>query len=280
MTNRGNRIDAHQHYWTLARDDYGWLTPAVGRIYDDFLPDRLKPHLEKHGMDGTILVQAAPTRAETEFMLELADKEPTILGVVGWLDFESDRFVSEWEELAAHPKFAGIRPMIQDLPSDWILRGKVLEHVRFLADRGFPIDLQANPRHLPYLFELMSRVPHLAGVIDHLGKPDKDPGGAEAWRVHMKRLAAYPGLMCKLSGMVPEKDGATWSAEEIVPRARFAIESFGPERVMFGSDWPVCLLSATYDEVVELFEMCVGALSPEEREDVCGRNALRFYRLG
>ncbi|MFD0716995.1 amidohydrolase family protein [Paenibacillus sp. GCM10027626] len=273
-------IDAHQHYWQPARGDYGWLQPASGCLYADFMPEQLKPLLTRHQFDRSIIVQAAPTVAETEFLLAIAAKEDTVAGVVGWLDLTARDFIGQWERLLENPRFVGLRPMIQDLPSEWILRERVVEHLRILADAGFPLDLQANPRHLPYLLRLFEQVPHLRAVVDHLAKPNIEDGAMEPWAAQMTAIAAYPNTMCKLSGMVPERQNASWSTASIVPFAAHAIAIFGAERVMFGSDWPVCLLSASYDQVVELHEACLPAAWGEaERANVCGRNAARFYRL-
>lgn len=274
------KIDAHQHYWLISRTDYGWLQPEVGKIYADFMPVQLKPLLAEFGFDKSIIVQAAPSIAETEFMLDIAEREPTVAGVVGWLDFEAGDFEAQWRRLCEREKFVGVRPMIQDLPSDWIVREQVLLHMRLLADAGFPVDLQANPRHLPYIVELLERVPHLRAVVDHLAKPPIEEGRMEPWTTHMTRIAAYPNVMCKLSGMVPEKEDAPWRTEAIIPFAQAAIQAFGRDKVMFGSDWPVCLYSATYSQVVELFEACLGsAWTDEEKRDIYGRNAARFYKL-
>ncbi|MBM7564217.1 amidohydrolase family protein [Paenibacillus sacheonensis] len=275
------RIDAHQHYWSIARTDYGWLTPETGVLYRDYQPDELKPLLEEHGLDASIVVQAAPTTEETEYMLSLADREPAIAGVVGWLDFEGDSFDRDYRRFRANPKFVGVRPMIQDLPSEWLLRERVVERFRLLAAERFPVDLQANPRHLPFIADLLQQVPDLQAVIDHLAKPMMDRGELEPWASQMSAIANYPGVMCKLSGMVPDKHDPAWSEAVIRPFAAHAIRVFGPKRVMFGSDWPVCLNAATYAQVRELASSLLGeGLTEEAKQDVYGGNAARFYRLG
>ncbi|WP_409346284.1 amidohydrolase family protein [Paenibacillus sp. MBLB4367] len=274
------KIDSHQHYWLTSRTDYGWLQPSLGKIYADYMPEQLKPLLEKHGFEKSILVQAAPTVEETEFLLEIADREPTVAGVVGWLDLESDSFERDWQRLCEHPKFIGVRPMIQDLPSEWVLKPAVLRHLRLLEGAQFPVDLQANPRHLPYLVEMLHRVPDLRAVVDHLAKPPIEAGEPEPWGSYIREIASFPNTMCKLSGMVPERLDGAWSREAIRPFAQYVIEAFGKRRVMFGSDWPVCLFSAAYEQVVELFEHCLDEeWTEEERAAVYGDNAARFYRL-
>ncbi|WP_135556206.1 amidohydrolase family protein [Paenibacillus cymbidii] len=274
------RIDSHQHYWLTSRTDYGWLRPELGRIYADYMPAQLKPHLARHGINRTVLVQAAPTWEESEFMLGIAAADETVAGVVGWLDLTADDFLAKWgERRRRYPKLVGLRPMIQDLPSDWLLAPAVVRHLAALADAGFPVDLQANPRHLPYIVELLRQVPNLRAVVNHLAKPAMT-GELEPWRSHMEEIAAYPNVMAKLSGMVPEQLDAPWSADVIAPYARAVIETFGRGRVMFGSDWPVCLFSATYDDVVALLESCtLDGWSDEEKAALYGGNAAAFYKL-
>jgi L-fuconolactonase len=274
------RIDAHQHYWKTSRTDYGWLKQDLGRIYADYMPEHLKPLLDQFQFQQTVVVQAAPTSEETEFLLQIAEQDETIAGVVGWLDLESAHFEQEWNRFCNNPKFVGLRPMIQDLPSDWILKGKVVNHLQLLADTQFPVDLQANTRHLPFIIELLEQVPNLRAVIDHLAKPPIEEGIMEPWSSYMKQIASYPNTMCKLSGMVPEKNDAPWSAAAIKPFMNQAVLTFGRNRVMFGSDWPVCLFSATYEQVIELFEYGLSSdWTEEERAAVYGENAIHFYRL-
>lgn len=275
------RIDAHQHYWSIARTDYGWLTPATGRLYRDYRPADLKPQLAAYGFEASIVVQAAPTIDETDYMLGLAETEPTIAGVVGWLDFEADSFQADYRRLRGNAKFVGVRPMIQDLETEWLLRPAVVERFKLLAADRFPVDLQANPRHLPAILALLGQVPDLIAVIDHLAKPRMDAGELEPWASRMTAIAEYPGLMCKLSGMVAESRDGAWSAETIRPYAEHAIRAFGMKRVMFGSDWPVCLYSATFADVYALSESLLGnGLTEEESRDVYGGNAARFYGIG
>ncbi|WP_127579842.1 amidohydrolase family protein [Paenibacillus koleovorans] len=276
------RVDAHQHYWKPERADYGWLTPATGLLYADYLPAHLKPYLRRFGIDKTIVVQAAPTVAETEFMLRLADEDETIAGVVGWLDLESepDAFLAEFLRLKQHPRFVGIRPMIQNLPTEWILQEQVLQNLRTLVKYDFPIDLQARPRHLGVLIELFERVPGLRAVIDHLAKPEVTLQKLESWRTEITSLARCETVLCKLSGMVPEVLDGVWGVDDYLPYVETIFEVFGTERVMFGSDWPVCLLSATYEDVWKLLELNLPpGLTARDRRLLYGENAARFYGI-
>ena len=273
------RIDAHQHYWKLERGDYGWLTPEFGPIYRDFLPADLKPILARHGIDKTIAVQAAPTVAETEYLLELASAEPTIAGVVGWVDMEADDFEKQLDRLRQNPKFVGIRPMIQDIEDEgWILRPKVRRSLAALEERGFPLDFLTLPRHLPCVLEVLDGHPNLRAIIDHLSKPPIKAGTTHPWADLIRRVGDHPNVMCKLSGMVTEADRKNWTADDLKPYVAHAFDVFGPDRVVFGSDWPVCLLAATYDQVVESLRRALGdRLTPELEPKLFGENAARFY---
>ncbi|WP_239616084.1 amidohydrolase family protein [Cohnella mopanensis] len=274
------RIDAHQHYWRLDRGDYGWLSPELGTLYRDFLPEDLEPHLRERGIDKTIVVQAAPTLEETKFLLGLADRSDSILGVVGWVDFESDSFEEQFETIAKHPKLVGIRIMLQDLEdARYVLRPAILERIRWLADRDFPVDLLVKEHQLPAIGELVERIPHLRGVVDHIGKPNIAAKSWSGWASDMERIAANPNVYCKLSGMVTEADHANWTVEDFGDYIDFTLSAFGPQRVMFGSDWPVCLLAASYSQVAEIVEDRLANLYSADIADVMGTNALTFYKL-
>ncbi|QTH45303.1 amidohydrolase family protein [Cohnella sp. LGH] len=276
------RVDSHQHYWSIARTDYGWLTPDTGILYRDYLPEHLHGHLRKHGFERTVLVQAAPSVEETYYMLRLGEQDPTIAAVVGWLDFESDSadFGLKLEELRRHTLFAGIRPMIQDLPADWMQREQVVANFRMVAETGVPVDFQLQPWLLDSCNKLMEQVPHLRAVIDHIAKPRMDGMGKSEWVRGLERLASYPGIMCKLSGMVEGSEKEVWSKSQVAPFAYEAIRLFGPNRLMFGSDWPVCLLAADYDDVVELAEsMLPQNWNDQEKAAFWGGNAAAFYQI-
>ncbi|MCL4505253.1 MAG: amidohydrolase family protein [Chloroflexi bacterium] len=274
------KIDSHQHYWLISRTDYGWLTPASGLLYADFMPEHLKPLMAQFGIDKTVVVQAAPSAAETEFLLGIAANEATVAGVVGWLDLTASDFRRQWEHFHRNPKFVGIRPTIQDLPSEWILQDVVVSNLAFLAQRGFTVDLQSNPRHLPYLVQLMERVPTLKAVVDHLATPAYHSRILQPWAGYMSQLAAYPNVMCKLSGMVYGSNNPGWSPQAVKLFADHVIGAFGKRRVMFGADWPVCLKYATYQGVLQLMDTILGLdWAQQERDDVYGGNATRFYGL-
>jgi L-fuconolactonase len=276
------KIDAHQHYWHVERGDYGWLTPAAGAtLYRDYGPGDLLPHLQRHGVDATIVVQAAPTVQETEYLLALCEREPTLAGAVGWIDPEADDFERTLLQLKRSPYFLGIRPMLQDLDDDaYIVRPKVVDSLRLLEGYDLTLDLLVKPRHLPYAAQMLQTVPGLRAVVDHIAKPDIAAQSFKPWLADLAKLAAHPNVYVKLSGMVTEADHASWRPEHIVPYIRAVCDLFGPQRVMFGSDWPVCLLAASYDQVIELLAAALPAeWNAEQRDAVFGANATAFYKL-
>ena len=273
------RIDAHQHFWDLARGDYGWLTPDLKPIYRNFLPEDLAPHLSNHGIAGTILVQAAPTLAETRFMLEIAEKTPSVKGVVGWVDFEQPDAPETIAELASHPVLVGLRPMIQDIADDdWMLRENLNPAFEALIDNLLTFDALTLPQHLDNLVTLIGRHPDMCVVIDHGSKPLIRDGRIDAWAADMAIIAKDTNAFCKLSGLVTEAHG-DWTVDHLRPYVDHLLATFGPERLIWGSDWPVCLLASSYERWVETTELLLDGLSSEEKDAVLGLNALRAYGL-
>lgn len=275
------RIDAHQHFWKPERGDYGWLTPNLGVLYRDYLPVDLAGHLRAADIQKTVLVQAAATDAETDFLLSLADETDFIAGVVGWADMEDEGFPQRLERLARHPKFVGIRPMLQDLDDDaFISRPKVLESLKRIADSDVAFDILTFTRHLPHVLKALEATPGLRAVVDHLSKPPIVSGQMQPWADLMAQVADFENVYCKISGMVTEAQSGRWTPEDLAPYVAHVAGCFGPERIMFGSDWPVCLGEATYEEVaalaLELVEPFVGT---ENLELFFGGNAEKFYKL-
>jgi L-fuconolactonase len=275
------RIDSHQHFWKASRGDYYWMSPETPVLYRDYYPEDLKPFLDKHHIDRTILVQAAPTVAETEFLLDLAERHHFIAGVVGWLDLQSNDFSQQFEHYRKKARFIGIRPMLQDLPQDdFILKPSVLESLQLVASEGFPFDILTYPRQLPYVLRALEKLPKLHAVVDHISKPEIKAGRMEPWKSLIREVAQHPNVYCKLSGMITEADHRNWTPDQLSPYVEHVIECFGLARVMYGSDWPVCLLAGTYDQV---FGTLAGLLSTQLDEAseraVFGENAARFYRV-
>jgi len=275
------RIDAHQHYWKIERGDYDWMrAPAVRPIRRDFLPQDLAPELDKHGIERTVVVQAAATLAETDFLLGLAREHPSVAGVVGWLDVEAPDFGATLARYARDPLFLGIRPMLQDLPDDeFLLRPRVLDNLRELAHVGRTLDLLVLPRHLPIVVRALELIPDLRAVVDHCAKPDLRSASLDDWRDGIARVASFSNVACKLSGLVTEAPPGA-GAVVFAPAVEHVRSVFGPERLLFGSDWPVCTLSASYDRVVEILGEILGAsLDGAFERKLFGENAERFYGI-
>jgi L-fuconolactonase len=265
-------VDAHHHLWKISRGDYHWMTPAMPVLARDYLIEDLQPHLRKAGVARTVLVQAAATEAETDFLLDLASQADCVAGVTGWLDLAEPTFPERLAHYRRHPKFLAVRPMLQDLRDDaWILRPTELR---------FPFEFLTFPRHLPHVARALEETPGLHAVIDHLSKPPIASGALEPWASLIRRVAAFPGVHCKLSGMVTEADHDAWTPGSLAPYVDHVIDVFGVDRLLFGSDWPVCRLAAEYGEVVNALRTILGSrLGPRELELVFRVNAERFYAL-
>jgi L-fuconolactonase len=271
------RIDAHQHFWQIARADYGWLTPALGPIHRDFGPADLAPLLARHGITGTILVQAAPTEAETRFLLGIAARTTFVAGVVGWTDFDALDVTRRIAALAADPLLLGLRPMVHDIDDEaWLARPALAPAFEAMIAHDLVFDALLKPEHIPAALSLLGRHPGLAVVIDHAAKPDLVTRDLAAWREGITALAAYPQALCKLSGLVTEA-AAGWTIETLRPAVEHLLESFGPGRLIFGSDWPVVTLRADYSRWFETASALLSHCSEGEREAIFGGNAARTY---
>ena len=271
-------VDSHQHFWRLDRGDYGWLTPDLSPIYRDCLPAQLAPLIASAGVGATILVQAAATVAETRFMLGLAREHAFIAGVVGWVDFESEEAAETIAELAADPHLVGLRPMMQDIPDpDWMLDTSLAPAFEAMVDHGLVLDALVLPKHLSALLELAARYPDLAMVLDHGAKPPIAAGNLDAWKQGIAALARATPMACKLSGLVTEANSAVPSV--LAPAVDHLLESFGPKRMMWGSDWPVCELACTYDEWRTTSHALLARLSVSEREQIFSATARATYGI-
>jgi L-fuconolactonase len=271
------RIDSHQHFWTLSRGDYGWLTESLAPIYRDFGPDDLTPHLTRNGIGRTIIVQAAPTVAETQFMLDIAARTPFVAGVVGWADFEAPDAPHTIATLAADPLLVGLRPMIHDIPDDdWMLRENLTPAFRALHEHGLVFDALVQTRHLPKLNSLLDRHPSLPVVVDHAAKPFIRERKLDPWRADIAAIAAYPSAVCKLSGMATEAAPA-WTAADLKPYVDHLLEVFGPGRLLWGSDWPVLDLAGGYSRWVQATDILLKDLREHDRDAILGGNAAEVY---
>jgi L-fuconolactonase len=258
------------------------MSPAVPRLCRDYLPDDLRPELRKTSVKKTILVQAAQTVAETEFLLEIARSADFVAGVTGWFDLEKEDFLETFDNYKRrYPLLLGIRPMLQDLADDrWILRPRVISNLELLNTRKVPFEFLTYTRHLPSVLQVLELVPGLHAVIDHLSKPEIKAGVFRPWAEIMSQIAGHPNVFCKLSGMVTEADHANWRPEHLSPYVDHILDCFGEDRVMFGSDWPVCLLAASYAEVINALRTVVAQrLPPAGLDKLFLQNGAKFYGI-
>jgi L-fuconolactonase len=272
--------DSHQHFWQVGRFDYPWMSKDLGVLYRDYLPDDLAPVLRQNGVKQTVLVQASNSVAESRWLLELADKNSFIAGVVGWVGLMSVEIDAQLDELCAHRKFKGIRHLVESEPNDdWLVQPAVLAGLRKLSERGLSYDLLVHTRHLRYVPQVAEGCPDLRLVIDHLAKPPIARNEFKEWSEAMKLVSHYSNIQCKLSGLVTEANWSSWQANDLRPYVEHALELFGPERMMFGSDYPVCLLAASYDRVLGSFQELLKEIGDDDRDKIFSKNAARFYRL-
>ena len=272
------RIDAHQHFWSLARGDYGWLTPALAPIYRDYGPSDLASLLQSRSIDKTILVQAAPTIAETLYMLELAECTPFVAGVVGWIDFDAPHAASTIARIAAEqPLLVGLRPMLHDIADDdWLLRPNLAAALDAMTEQGLVFDALARPQHLPCVQKICDRHPNLTVVVDHIAKPLIRERKFDPWRSDIAAVAKCPNTVCKLSGIATEA-APHWTVDDIKPYVDHVIETFGPQRLLWGSDWPVVDLAGGYARWWDAATALLTPLDTAARGAILGGNAARIY---
>jgi L-fuconolactonase len=274
------RIDAHHHLWRYSKEEYDWIGPGMETIARDFLPDSLKNELDACGISGGVVVQARQTLAETDWLLGLADGSDVIRGVVGWAPIADREFSAILEKLRTSRKLKGLRHIIQAEPDDeFILRQEFNTGIKALEGSGLVYDILIYERHLPAVMRFVDRHPNQIFVLDHLAKPRIKERVLEPWRSNLLELAKRENLYCKLSGMVTEADWTEWTVSDLRPYAHAALEAFGPARLMFGSDWPVCLLASAYDRWYRTTEGLLSELSESEKTLVLGGVATRIYSL-
>lgn len=272
-------IDAHQHFWTYNQRDFGWIDESMASIRRDFLPAELKLQLENNGFHGSVLVQVRQTLEETRWMLELAEKNPFILGVIGWVNLRSPGLRAELESFAAYPKLVGIRHIVQSESDDFLLQPDFLRGISMLEEFDLSYDILIYAQHLPIAADFVERFPRQRFVLDHLAKPPIKSRAVDLWARGLRKLAAFPNVCAKLSGLVTEAEWPTWKPEDIRPYLDVAFECFGPGRLMIGSDWPVCTVAASYTQVVNLVKDYLVRYAVEERDAVLGGNAANLWRL-
>ncbi len=270
-------IDTHQHFWKLARGDYRWLTPDLAPLYRDFLPQDLEPLLRECGIYGTIAVQAADSEAETEYLLSLAERNDWILGVVGWVDLESPLAVASIERLARHPKLVGLRPMIQNIDDDkWMLRNELRPAIATMIANNLTFDALVLPRHLVHLKEFLTHYVDLTVVVDHCAKPEIRDELFEPWATQISAISEFPNVYCKLSGLVTEAR-KQWEAADLRPYIEHVKQAFGPQRIMFGSDWPVVNMASNYQHWHDHFRLSIKSVHGQGQYSITTGNALKAY---
>jgi L-fuconolactonase len=274
------RIDAHQHFWKYDAREYGWIDDSMAVLRRDFLPADAHHEMVRAGVDACVAVQARQTLEETQWLLALADAHPFIAGVVGWVDLQARDVRSQLEQVAAHPKLAGIRHIVQSEPDDqFLLRAEFCRGVELLEEFGLAFDILIYNRQLPVAVEFVSRFERHRFVLDHLAKPDIRSGEIREWERDVRRLAVFPHVGAKLSGLVTEADWQQWTPRQIQPYLDVAFDCFGAERLMIGSDWPVSTVAADYGRTMSVITDYVSKLSADERDAVLGGNAQRFWKL-
>jgi L-fuconolactonase len=273
-------IDAHHHLWKFNTEDYGWIDDSMAILKRDYLPADLRQHLQEAEVGGTVVVQARQKLEETRWLLEMAHKNSFISGVVGWLDLRSDKLLEQLEEFAGNPKFVGVRHVIHDEPDDdFMLRTAFLNGIEKLAKYNLSFDLLLFPKHLQGAMELVSMFPEQKFVLDHLSKPFIKAGILDPWREDLESLAAQPNVWCKISGMVTEANVNNWRYEDFIPYLDVVLEAFGTDRLMLGSDWPVCLLGGEYHEILAIPLRYFKDMEPVCKEKIFRGNAIECYNL-
>ena len=273
-------IDSHQHFWRYDQQRDTWITDEMSVLRRDFLPDDLIPELRANGMDGSVAVQADQSEQETLFLLDSASRSPEIKGVVGWVDLCSPTLPERLEYFSQFEKLCGFRHIVQSESDDrYMLRQDFLAGIASLQQLRFTYDILIYPRQLPAAIELAGKFPEQRFVIDHLAKPRIRSREISDWARNIKSIASSPNVYCKLSGLVTEADWHNWRESDFKPYLDVVFEAFGPDRLMFGSDWPVCLLAGTYESVKAVVAGFIHQLPITQQEKVFGANATRFYGL-
>jgi len=273
------QIDAHQHFWHYDPVRDSWITEEMSVLRRDFLPEDLKPLLDTRGVQGTVAVQADQSEKETQFLLQLTEGNPFIRGVVGWVDLLARNLGERLEYFSQFERLCGFRHIAQAEADDFLAREDVAQGIGRLSDFGFTYDILVYHRQLPATVSLVEKLPDTRFVVDHVAKPAIKEGKTEPWATHMRELARHPNVWCKVSGMVTEADWTGWRQDDTRPYLDIVFEAFGTDRLMFGSDWPVCLLAADYGDVWALLDAYVGQFHASERDKLFGGNAAAFYGL-
>ena len=273
-------VDSHIHLWDLDRFGYSWMPPDASILLRNYLPQDIKPLMERNGVSKVVLIQAKGSVEESEFLLDLAEANEFIGAVVGWADLTSPDVGSVLDRLARRPGMVGVRSLLTLHPDDaWLSRAEAIRGLGELARLGLSFDLLIHPRHLKYVPPLAEKLPDLKMVVNHIAVPPMASREMEPWASDLAAVASIPGVYCKVSGLFAEFYNAPWKVEDIKPYVQYAVEQFGFDRVMWASDWPPSLMAASYDQTLSVALECVGPISNEDRAKLLGGNATDFYRL-
>lgn len=273
------RIDSHQHFWKFDAVRDAWITENMSILQKDFMPDDLKPLLDVNKIDGCVAVQADQSEAETNFLLELANENEWIKGVVGWIDLLSDDTDERLDHYKKYSTFKGLRHILEAEPNGFISNPRFIKGVALLAKKELTYDILTHEKQLIEVLIFINKLPKMKLVIDHISKPDIKNRSFKLWSTHMKELSTYDHVHIKLSGMVTEASWSSWKVADIKPYIDFCLENFSTDRLMFGSDWPVSLLASSYKRVVDVFQECIQELSQVEQDQLMGKTAMKFYNL-
>ncbi|MBB4375328.1 L-fuconolactonase [Bradyrhizobium sp. cir1] len=272
------RVDAHHHFWRPARADYPWMTPDIEPIVLDFMPVHLEPHLARHGIEATVLIQCTETEAETHFLLDVARSTYFVAAVVGWIDLLAPDAPARIRSLAQSHKLVGLRPMVQWLPDGWLLQPALAPAIACMIELGLTFDALVYPRQLIDLRRFLDQYPDLCTVVDHGAKPQIREKIFEPWATEIGSIARETNAFCKISGLITEA-GPHWHVEQLRPYVDHLIDRFGSARLMWGSDWPVSVLDGGYDPWVSATKALLAELPPQDRAEIEGNTARRFYHL-
>lgn len=273
------QVDAHQHFWKYDPIVHDWIDDSMQVIREDFLPADLKPLLDHAGIDACVAVQADQTERETDFLLGLAKENDWVKGVVGWTDLRSNRIEENLQKYQTNKLLKGFRHVLQGEAPAFMLQPDFLRGISHLASYGFTYDILIFPQHLDAALELVQQFPNQPFVLDHLAKPFIKDGLLEGWEQGIRKLAEHPNLSCKVSGMVTEADWKNWDESHFIPYLDVLVEAFGTKRLMYGSDWPVCQVAASYEQQIAIPKNYFKQFSITEHADVFGNNAIKFYQL-
>ena len=274
------KIDSHQHFWIYEAEKHAWIDDSMAQIRRDFLPSDLKPIYETHNIDGCVAVQADQSLEETDFLLNLADANDFVKGVVGWVDLKSNRIVDDFDRYAHQNKLKGWRHIVQgEKDHNFLLRTDFLNGISQLEKYNYTYDILVFPHQLGAVLEFVKKFPNQKFVIDHIAKPYIKDGFFDGWAVLMKEIGKHENVFCKLSGMITEADYNSWTVEQLEPYINLVLQAFGTSRVMFGSDWPVCMVAGTFNQVLKIITDHISIFNAEEQNRIMGGNAIEFYNL-